>query len=249
MFEDLSIISCSYNTPEIFEFCLQSFVFHHGSGPHKILIVENSTNTETQKMLDLNNIPYIKNPSGTHSPSIDLGLSMVQTKYALLMDTDVIFNKNINNVFSFFKQQQLTLLGEVQGDRGGFLLYPRVSPYFCFIDMEHIRLTQIKFHDEHKITLTHSEGFFKNIPINSEQRNQRFYDVGSVFYESVQKNNFRIVNFEDIRDFVFHAESLSWAMQSGIEWYMEMGKERQDNFYDMAMKYKEIEIRNCFKEV
>lgn len=248
MYEDLSIVSCSYNTPEILELCLKSFVFHHGKGPHKVVIVENSTNSETQSMLDLNNVPYIKNPAGTHSTSIDLGLDMVKTKYALLIDTDLIFNKNIDIVFVFFKQQQLTLLGEVQGDRGGFLLYPRVAPYFCLIDMEAIRLAQIKFHDEHKIALSHSEGFFKNIPLNFEERNQRFYDVGSVFYESVQNNNFGISNYEDIREFVFHAESLSWAMQSGIECYREMGKERQDKFYNMAEKYNDIEIKNCFKD-
>ena len=247
MFEDLSLITCSYNTPEILELCLKSFVFHHGSGPHKIIIVENSTDTETQFFLDLNNISYIKNAGGTHSPSIDLGFQQVKTKYALLIDTDVIFNRNINFIFYFFKRCNLTLLGEIQGDRGGFLLYPRVAPYFCFINMENIRASKIQFHDEQRIKKTNSEGFFNNIPINYEQRKQRFYDVGSIFYEDVQINNFRIANLEDINNIVFHAESLSWTLKCGIEEYEQMGKNRQNDFYKLAMQYKNVNIRNCFQ--
>ena len=101
MYNDLTIVCCSYNTPDVFELCLKSFVFHHSLGPHKIVIVENSTDTATQEMLDSNNIPYFKNPGGTHSPSVDLGLGLVRTRYALLIDTDVILD------FFFDRQQVL----------------------------------------------------------------------------------------------------------------------------------------------
>lgn len=73
MCEDLTIVCCSYNTPDVFELCLESFVFHHGPGPHKIIIVENSTDAATQEMLDSNNIPCLINSGGTHSPSVELG--------------------------------------------------------------------------------------------------------------------------------------------------------------------------------
>jgi hypothetical protein len=248
MCNDLTIVCCSYNTPDVFELCLKSFVFHHGNGPHRIVIIENSTGLATQELLDLNNIPYLKNPGGTHSLSVELGLGLVKTRYALLIDTDVLFKQPIDAVFRFFQQQQFTLLGEVQADRGGFLLYPRVAPYFCLIDMAPIRSAKIRFHDEERIKRTRSDGFFKHIPINYEQKHRRYYDVGSVFYENVKKNNFQIGHLKNIADVVFHAESLSWALQTGLRPYTELGKQRQEAFYNTAMQYKGVEIRNCFEE-
>jgi glycosyl transferase family 2 len=161
MFNDLSLITCSYNTPGILELCLKSFVFHHGSGPHKIIIIENSTNNETQQLLDRNNVSYIANPGGTHSPSVDMGFGLVRTRYALLIDTDVIFKKNISEAFDLFRNFQLTLFGEIQGDRGGFLLYPRIAPYCCFIDMDRVRSMKINFHSDERISTTNSSGFSK----------------------------------------------------------------------------------------
>src|SRR4030095_3533451 len=247
MFKALSLLTCSYNTPEVLELCLKSFVYHHGKGPHKIVIVENSTEPQTQQLLDFHNILYMKNPKGTHSPSVDLALNRVTTDYSLLIDTDVIFKKNIGEIYEKFKGQQLTLLGEMQGNRGGFLLHPRIAPHFCFINMDHIRTRNINFHNEQKIVNTNSTGFFKNIPLNYEQRDRKYYDVGSVFFEDVQKNGLKISNLQDIGNYVFHAESLSWALHTHIYEYMKMGTNRQDSFYKMAMEYQDVEIKNCFE--
>ncbi len=245
--DDLSLITCSYNTPEVLELCLKSFVFYHGRGPHNIYIIENSTDSATQKLLDSYNIEYIKNPGGTHSLSIDLGFQLIKTQYALLVDTDILFKKNIDFIFHLFKRYDLTLLGEIQGNRGEFLLYPRVAPYFSLINMKNIRTANIKFHDEDKIRSTHSEGFFKNMPINYEHRDQTFYDVGATFYETVKHNKFKIANLEEIESIVFHAESLSWTVGCGIEAYEQMGKCRQAEFHKLANQYKDVDIRNCFR--
>jgi glycosyltransferase involved in cell wall biosynthesis len=247
IFDDLSLIICSYNTPEILELCLKSFVFHHGNGPHKIIIIENSTNDKTQQFLDFNNITYVKNPKGTHSPSVDIGLSLAKTKYCLLIDTDIIFKRNVGEVFTIFKEQHLTLLGEIQGDRGGFLLYPRVAPYFCFINIDNIRNKKINFHNEERVNNTNSMGFFKNIPINNGHRNQKYYDVGSVFFEDVQKNNLGISNLANIDSYILHAESLSWAVQTNIDQYIKMGRSRCDSFYEAAIEYKDVDVKNCFQ--
>jgi hypothetical protein len=161
LLDNLSLVTYSYNTPGILEPCLKSFVFHHGSGPHKIVIIENSTNNETQRLLDRINISYIATPGGTHSHSVDMGFGLVRIKYALLIDTDVIFKKNISKPFELFTNLQLTLFGEVQGDREGFLLYPRIAPYCCFIDMDRVRSMKINFHSDERISTTNSSGFSK----------------------------------------------------------------------------------------
>ncbi len=246
MFDDLTLVICSYNTPKILDLCLKSYVYHHNRGPHKIVIVENSTEEATRQFLDSNQITYLKNPGGTHSLSIDKGLNIVDTKYSLLIDTDIVFRKNIGETFEIFKDGKYTLMGEIQANRGGFLLYPRVAPYFCFINMKSIRSSNIRFHNEQKIAKTNSTDFFQNIPINHQNENKRFYDVGSTFFEEIQKHNFRISNLESIDSIVFHAESLSWAIQSGIEEYMNIGKERRDRFYNIAGMYDKINIKGCY---
>ena len=249
MFNDLSLITCSYNTPDILELCLKSFVFHHGPGPHKIIIMENSTNKTTHRLLDHNNISYTVNPGATHSSSVDICFGLVNTKYTLLIDTDIIFRKNISEPFNVFRNLQLTLFGQIQGDRGGFLLYPRIAPYCCFIDMQNIMNMKINFHHEERIINTNSSGFFKNLPINFEEKSKQYYDVGSVFYEDVKRNHLQIMEWKDIDSYIFHAESLSWAVQSGIDQYVSMGKNRHDNFYNMAKQYKDVDIKNCFEGI
>jgi hypothetical protein len=84
------------------------------------------------------------------------------------------------------------------------------------------------------------------LPINNEEKDQQYYDVGSVFYEDIKRNHLEIEEWKDISSYVFHAESLSWAVQSGIDLYVEMGKNRYDNFNGIAIQYKDVDIKNCF---
>jgi len=191
---NITLISASYNTPEITECMLKSFIKLHPNT--KVLISENSSDDKTKIFLDANKIPYIKNENGLHSPSVDLLINSVQTKYALLVDTDVIFLRKIDEIFEKFKQIDAAIMGEIVGDRGGKRLHKRVNPWHCFIDVEKIKQNNIKFHDE----------------IRLKSRDEVRYDVGCSFFEDIRKHKLRIAEFNGEGNYYKHFEGMSWRV-------------------------------------
>lgn len=189
---NLTLISSSYNTPKITANMLKSFLHFHPN--QKILISENSSNEDTKNILKGYNIPFINNPRGLHSPSVDLLLSSIDTSYALLMDTDVLLLKNLEPLYNAFVKNDLTLYGEIVGDRGGKKLHTRVNPWFCFINVDNIKKYKIKFHDE----------------IRLKKKEEIRYDVGSSFFEDVKKQKLKIGEIAAKEKYYMHFEGMSW---------------------------------------
>jgi len=94
----------------------------------------------------------------------------VQTKYALLVDTDVIFLKNHSAVLDQVKSGKLTLAGDICGDRGGKRIHHRAHPWHCFVDVEEIKLNRITFYNEAK----------------QLSKSAKLYDVGCTFFEDIR---------------------------------------------------------------
>ncbi len=198
--EDITLISCSYNTPEVTLTMLRSFFKHHKET--KVLIVDNSTNNETENLLKIYNVPYIRNEGGLHLQSVDILLSNIKTKYALLVDTDVIFYKDHTLIFDKFKEMKLSLLGEICGDRGGKLIHNRVHPWHCFIDVDSIKNNNIKFYN----------------PVKQFSVSEKIYDVGCTFFEDVKNCNLKIGNIKLEGSYFKHYEGMSWRTKRyGVE--------------------------------
>ena len=245
-FDDLTLIVCSYNTPDILETMLKSFVFHHKTkNPMSIIVMENSTNELTVRMLQKNKIPYVRNKGMTHSIAVDIALKNVKTKYALLVDSDIIFNRSVEEVYKQFVSNGVCILGEVGGDRGGYRLYPRVYPWFCMIDMEQINKHNITFHDQKRIDSTNSGKFFGNIPLNFDH-NGHYYDVGSTFLEDIHKNNLKIANVKLDDVFFTHLEGMSWHKETNIGWFLDVYKNKEPKIFMNMMKYKSASINRKF---
>lgn len=208
--DDLTLITCAYNTPDILIGMLRSFAFHHGGGKLPVVIMENSTDELTTSILNENNIPYIRNIGWTHSMSIDPAFLACKTKYAIVVDSDIIFNKSISKLFAMFKKSGSILMGEVCGNRGGYSLHTRVHPWFMFVNVDEIKKAGIKFHDLKRITETQSDGFYNNIPIQNNIQGQTFYDVGSTFYEDIKAANLKIYSRKMDPEFFSHFEGMSW---------------------------------------
>ena len=124
-------------------------------------------------------------------------LSKVETEYALLVDTDVVFLRSPEAAFDQVKEMNLTLAGEVCGDRGGKSLHPRIVPWFCFINVKNIQEKDIKFFDKTRLEL---------------QENKR-YDVGSSFLEDIRKSKLGIGSIKGENFYYRHYEGMSWRMQ------------------------------------
>jgi hypothetical protein len=193
--KDITLASCSYNTPMVTMTMLKSFFNYHDET--NVLICENSTNDDTVVHLKNENVPFISNKGGLHAPSVDLLIQHCVTKYMLLVDTDIIFLKSHKDIFNQFKDMELTLMGEVCGDRGGKALYNRVHPWHCFIDIENIKNNNIKFFDSKRL----SNNNFKKI-----------YDVGASFFEDINKHQLKIGNVNLHNVYYKHYEGMSWRV-------------------------------------
>jgi hypothetical protein len=203
--KDITIISCSYNTPKVTENMLKSFLAFHPNV--EVLICENSTDNITENILKSSNVPYIRNRGGVHGESIDLLLDKVQTTNALLVDTDVIFLKNHDDIYDMFNQMNISLMGEIVGDRGGKRLHKRVHPWHCFINVKNIKEKNIKFYDVDRM----------------RSRNEIRYDVGSSFFEDVRKSGLKIASFCGADTYYKHYEGMSWRVQKFTDKESECG--------------------------
>jgi hypothetical protein len=190
---NITITSCSYNTPDVTITMLKSFFKYHNST--NVLICENSTNDNTTKLLVENNVPYIQNTGGLHAPSVDLLIENCKTDYMLLVDTDIIFLKNHQDQFDIVQQMDLTLLGEICGDRGGKSLYNRVHPWHCFINVKNIKDNNIKFYDYDR---------------QVKRDGSKIYDVGASFFEDIRKAKLKIGNVSLQDKYYKHYEGMSW---------------------------------------
>ena len=248
--DDLTLITCSYETPIITETMLKSFKdLHRDLKRMNLIIIENSNDDETRAVLDRNGIKYITNKGGTHSKSIDLAFNACQTKYALIVDTDIIFKKNIVSLFEMIKTNSIDLCGIECGDRGGYRLMPRIHPWFMFVNVENIKKHGIKFHDDERIKRTQSEAFYNNIPINSIKLNTPMYDVGSTFYEDVKNAGLKIANTPIIQNWFAHYEGSSWQRRSGHQGFEALGEQVWMQYQNEISLLKNVDIKNFFSEV
>jgi len=86
------------------------------------------------------------------------------------------------------------MAGEWCGDRGGKKLFPRLNPWFCFLNIEVLKQYNFEFGDD---TLPPVDG--------------RIYDVGCKLYESVKDKGLKILDTErDMDSFFYHYEGMSW---------------------------------------
>jgi len=244
---DLTLITCSYNTPDITINMLKSWTYVHNH-PQQLILIDGSTDDATKILLEKNNIPYISNPGGTHGQNVNIGLDNCKTKYALLVDSDVVFLKHHDMIFNQFKEAKLSILGKIEGDRGNKEIYNRVNPWHCFIDVETIKNNNIVFFNETKM----KESF----------KTKKIYDIGSTFFEDIKNANLRIGDVDLLGKYYLHFEGMSWyknrfdstSEDTGIDFggthnninYVHAYEQKYKHFKKIQSMYENINITNNF---
>jgi len=246
MFDDLTLGTCSYNTPHITMTMLKSWKVINSDVTNKLCIIDNSHNEDTAQLLQDNEINYQRVVGGTHYNGVQLMLNNVTTKYLLLVDTDVIFNKDLTDIINFFINGNYTIMGEVCGDRGGQPLFPRIHPWFCLINVEHIRSKKIAFVNMPKIKATNSQQYYANMPLISSVRNRK-YDVGATFLEDIIHARLKAYNSKLDPEYYFHYEGMSWRGSSGIPSLVNAQKANEIAYQSDYEKYKDVDIKGWFK--
>lgn len=184
---ELTLLTCNYNTPDLIGNLLDSSDII--SMDFDILIIDTG-DEQTYPLAD------IHLPNTSHGRGVNFGFMSIETDYVLLVDSDVLFRKDIAPIFEKFKKSGAALLGNVSGDRGGKRLHPRVDPWFCLINMKLIRENGIVFFDEERTKASRGTSIV--------------YDVGSTMFEDVMKHDLSVVNFNGEETYFKHYEGMSW---------------------------------------
>lgn len=200
----LTLATCSFNTPKITLNMIDSYYNHNE--PTNLLISDNSTNDDTATLLSSEGISYYRNPGFHHSIGVDFLIEKCDTKYMLLVDTDVIFLKNIVPLFERLKFYDAAICGVKQGSRGGLELHDRICPWFCFIDIEKIKANNIKFFD--------GERFSQHLHL--QDNSKKIYDVGATFLEDIIKADLKVFEITEYEQDIYikHFEGMSWRKDS-----------------------------------
>jgi len=206
---DITLITCNYNTPDLIKTLLRSWTFHNIDVTDKCIVIDNSSNDETVPFLVENKIPHVINRCELHHRGVQVALDMVKTRYALLVDSDVVFNDKLYVELNWLIANEINLAGHVEGDRGGHLLFKRVHPWFCFIDMDFVNFYGIRFTDPVRIRKTNSSMFFQHVP-DCKHYPQKRYDVGSTFLEDVMLHKGKVLNRDYSGKYFTHYEGMSW---------------------------------------
>lgn len=226
---DLTILTCNYNTPTLTLNMLKSLKLVSNKKP-EILVVNTSSQIQSDDVFIENKIPFVNLINGTHGEGVNLGLTKIKTKYCLLVDTDILFLQDFEKPFNIFKEKKLTLMGKVVGDCGGKKLYPRVEPWFCFINVEDLKNNNIQF--------------FDSIRSRKNNSSERVYDVGSTMFEDVVSNNLFIGDVDMTDKYFKHYGGMSWREQKfnpyNIDTDIDFGGTHPDfGIYSLALKIKQ----------
>lgn len=194
---ELTIVTCDYNTPDLTKNLVRS-IRKNCSEKYNIIIVNTGyedykTEYQSEGVLVYNFL------NSSHGNGVNYALDqLVKTRYVLLVDTDVIFLKDIVKPFTKFKENDLAIMGEVVGNRGGKLLKQRVNPWFCFIDLQKLKKHNISFYDHYR---------------TKECKTVVAYDIGSTMFEDCIDNRLKVGDYmmEDI--YFKHYEGMSWRVQ------------------------------------
>lgn len=210
-FKDLTVVICSYKANKEFKLCLHQLA-RYGFTKENLLIFENSPMDykSNREMLNEYKIAYINNPGGLHADSMNTALEKVNTKYALLLDSDCFCVSDPARFISFVKSKNIQLYGDICGDRGGYHIHKRVHPWYCYVDVEFLKQHNIKFVDFERIKASGSESFVKTDLLNSPRDPKGFYyDAGSTMYEDVIAAGGICVDIGDNKPYL-HVEGASW---------------------------------------
>jgi len=226
--DQYTLITCSYNTPVFTDCMLKTFARFH-KGVHNIIIIENSNpDDKTRTMLDGYNIPYVDGSKvlppapddghgwgWSHHKGLDWAIKHCATPYCLIVDTDILFRRNLDYLFDYFVRTKdaMALGAHVKtclGMQGGTIL-ERLHPCFMLID--------VNFFNDNKLTFSGS--------VTEGLSDGQSYDVGSYMYKRIKELGKQVIHngdgnnlyvgdtpdeivIEDGNDLYYHGIGLSW---------------------------------------
>ena len=190
---DLTIVVCNHDTPDLIWNIRNSLIRYWVQPPMLVMDTGSTPIPEPDGWFNT----YIMN-NASHGNAVNKSFELVTTKHMLLIDSDVLILDDIMKPYKIFQEGGFALMGEVVGDRGGKSLYPRVNPWFCFMDLEQLKEHDIKFYDHYRTKVLKSE---------------KIYDIGSTMFEDVLNAGLTIADAKMEGKYFKHYEGMSWRVQ------------------------------------
>lgn len=236
--KDITLVSVNWNQKKAMEIMLKSYInFHHSNEKLNLLLFDNGSTDGSKEWLINNKIPFISHPENIgHENAINYIYPLIKTKYVLIVDTDIIFLKNIKDAYIDKFSEKVKLIGDYITQHTPPLI-PRIAAWFFFFDIESMRNKGV------------------NIFRNSENW---IYDVGSWYTEQVLENGFELYKIErqteiekentDIYGMIYdthiHLGKMSWDLSAHSDRIEEVEKRRA--FIESFNKYDNIHTENKF---
>lgn len=245
---DLTILTCNFNTPDLIINLLKSLKLTSSEIP-KVLVMDTSSEPENEISNHFKEVLFDRAGHIGHGLAVNKGFNMIKTRYILLVDSDILFLKDIIPLYNKFKSSGLSLMGKVVGDCGGKSLYPRVEPWFCFVDISKLRENNINFFDPVRTK-------------DSRLTGNKIYDIGSTMFEDVLGHDLLVGDCDVEHIYFRHYGGMSWRTQSynpnDVDTDIDFGGTHPNrqlydagilvrNLYTKDIEYlKHIDIRNTF---
>jgi len=231
--EDITLVSINWNQRPAMELMLKSFAKHH-PGPTKLVLRDNGSTDDSLEWLRSTDIPFVRSPINIgHEQAINEGYRMIQTRYALLVDTDVEFESNVLDAYLPFLQGDCVAAGEFIAATA---TKARISPWFFLYDIAKMREVGVDT--------------FRDVEDWS-------YDVGSWQTEQIIKHGFTYhhiprLNSDIDRDLVSmqyegfrHIGKVSWDLGHHTERIGEVTS-RREFILSQLEQYKDVELKDKF---
>lgn len=235
-----TILMCTYKATDCLK--IQYEIFKRFNILDRVRIFENSPRdcNENRMFLTQHHVPFHNNINGKHAQTINFALKCVKTKYALILDEDCFLQFNPSPLFDHMEKQNIQMVGEISCSRGGYVMKPRVSPWFCAVDAEWVNRNNIDFVNMDKVKATDSQRLYLIDEGECRVDSGVKYDVGATFFEDILEKGGRIMDLDDLTKdkhrLYKHIEGCSWRTDEAMCNLMNLNYEQTMQYFNTFQK-------------
>lgn len=238
--EDVTLVTVNFNNRMAMQLMLQSYVKYHYKGQLlKAIVVDNGSKDDSYEWLKHIDIPFTaKLENWGHEQALNSIFDSIETKYALICDTDCEFLTNVVEKYLPIMDEKCKLVGEyISKDQLNAPVKPRVGAWFYFVDIGALKEKGMK---------------------TFRSKSDWSYDVLSECTEFVLENGFTIhhvprLNADIDKDIIGmeyewgnHYGKLSWDVSKHMDREHEI-KTRMDYIITQRLPlYKDVDLRGKF---
>lgn len=234
----VTLMMVNWNAKECMELALTTFYIRHKWQPVHLMLWDNASTDGSKEWLYDKGIPFFDSKTNIgHEEAICVMYPAIQTKLVLLIDSDVIFNKECLNYYDRFLTDQVVAAGDlIRGDQLNAPVKPRLGAWMIYFDIEECRKIGIlKFRDTTDWSM----------------------DVGSHFYDRIWRANKDVhiiprlpghIDYDQIGmkyDRFDHLGKCSWNLENHGDRKDEVER-RRAYVKEELKKYQDIDMKGKF---